>query len=106
MFKRDKNKTLTIEEIEKYIEVFSTHYLPKLQKLDRYYRGENDAIMNRTFKDASKPNFKIVSPYASYITDNFTSYFVGKPITINSTNEEMLKLDTTEHTFDESVYLN
>ena len=90
MFKRDKNKTLTIEEIEKYIEVFSTHYLPKLQKLDRYYRGKNDAIMNRTFKDASKPNFKIVSPYASYITDNFTSYFVGKPITINSTNTDML----------------
>lgn len=90
MFKRDKNKVITIEEIKKYIEVFSTHYLPKLQKLDRYYRGKNDAIMNRTFKDASKPNFKIVSPYASYITDNFTSYFVGKPITINSTNTDML----------------
>lgn len=102
MFKRDKNKTLTIEEIEKYIEVFSTHYLPKLQKLDRYYRGKNDAIMNRTFKDASKPNFKIVSPYASYITDNFTSYFVGKPITINSTNEEMLNAFNTIFNYNDS----
>ena len=90
MFKLNKDKNLSIEHIDKYIDVYKSSKLPKLLKQERYYNAKNDTIMNRTFKDASKPNTKIAIPYASYIADNFTSYFVGKPITINSPNEELL----------------
>ncbi|MDY3368395.1 phage portal protein [Zhenhengia yiwuensis] len=90
MFKLNKDKNLSIQYIDKYIDVYKSSKLPRLLKQERYYNAKNDTIMNRTFKDASKPNTKIAIPYASYIADNFTSYFVGKPITINSQNQELL----------------
>lgn len=94
MFKLNKDKNLSIEHIDKYIDVYKSSKLQRLLKQERYYNAKNDTIMNRTFKDASKPNTKIAIPYASYIADNFTSYFVGKPITINSPNEELLTVMT------------
>lgn len=90
MFKVSKNKSLTIDYIDKYIEVFKVQQLQRLKKQERYYAAKNDAIMNRTFLDKTKPNSKVAIPYASYIADNFTSYFIGKPVTINSQNEELL----------------
>lgn len=90
MFKVSKNKSLTIDYIDKYIEVFKVQQLQRLKKQERYYAAKNDAIMNRTFADKTKPNSKVAIPYASYIADNFTSYFIGKPVTVNSQNEELL----------------
>lgn len=90
MFKVSKNKPLDIDYIDKYIEVFKAQQLPRLKKQDRYYAAKNDVITNRTFTDKTKPNSKVAIPYASYIADNFTSYFIGKPVTINSQNEELL----------------
>ena len=61
----------------------------RLQKLYDYYKGKT-AICGRILADASKPNNKIVNPYASYITDTFTGYFLGEPITYTSKNEQLL----------------
>lgn len=61
----------------------------RLQKLYEYYKGKT-AICGRILADASKPNNKIVNPYASYITDTFTGYFLGEPITYTSKNEQLL----------------
>lgn len=91
LFYRDKYKPLTDKEIKEYILTFCMQQLPRLKKLENYYKGQNESIKNRSFNDSSKPNNKIAVPYASYITDNFTSYFVGKPVTINSKREDMLK---------------
>lgn len=102
MFYRSKNKLLTEQEIKQYILTFRSNQLPRLEKLERYYKGQNDKIMNRAFSDSSKPNNKIASPYASYITDNFTSYFVGKPVTINSKREDMLKDFTDTFNYNDS----
>ena len=41
-------------------------------------------------KDASKPNNKIANSYASYITDTLVGYFVGKPISYNGNDPDIL----------------
>ena len=41
--------------------------------------------------DPAKPNNKIANPYASYITDTLTGYFVGEPITYNSNDKTLLQ---------------
>ena len=92
MYKLNKSSKLSLDHIEKYIELYRTTQLTRLQKNNRYYNAKNDTIMNRTFSDSTKPNTKIAIPYASYIADNFTSYFVGKAITINSPNEDLLSI--------------
>ena len=58
-------------------------------KLENYYNAKND-ILSRTMKDASKPNNKIANSYASYITDTLVGYFVGKPISYNGNDPDIL----------------
>lgn len=71
---------LTLELIKKYIELFKAQELPRLKKLERYYKTKNDRIVNRTFEDESKPNNKLAHAYAAYITDTLSAYMVGKPV--------------------------
>lgn len=90
MFIENQNVVMTTQRILKYIEVFKQKYLPRLQKLSRYYNCQNDAILNRTFSDNTIPNNHIAVPFGKYICDVTASYFVGKPIVLNSTNTEYL----------------
>lgn len=64
--------------IQRYIQQNESN-VRRLQKLRDYYLNKT-AILNRTISDASKPNNKIVNPYAAYITDTFTGYFLGEPV--------------------------
>ena len=41
--------------------------------------------------DASKPNNKTANPYASYITDTLTGYFMGEPVSYNAEDKDMLE---------------
>lgn len=41
--------------------------------------------------DPTKPNNKIVNPYANLITSSLVGYFVGEPITYNAEETDMLK---------------
>lgn len=61
----------------------------RLNNLDNHYTNKAP-IVNRTMKDKSKPNNKLVNNYARYITTMATGYFIGVPVTINSENEELL----------------
>ena len=58
--------------------------------LEDYYLAKNE-ILNRVMTDPSKPNNKIANPYASYITDTLTGYFIGKPITYTSNDDKALE---------------
>ena len=64
--------------------------LPRLLELENYYNTKNK-IVNRVMADPAKPNNKLANPYASYITDTLTGYFVGEPITYNSNDEVLLQ---------------
>lgn len=64
--------------IQRYIQKNEAN-VRRLQKLQDYYKN-NTEITKRVMKDISKPNNKIVNPYAAYITDTFTGYFLGEPV--------------------------
>ena len=91
MYYIDKNKKLTLQHIEKYIEDFRFRYQPRMLKNKRYFDCKNDTIMNRSFKDITKPNNKISSPWAEYIVTLISGYFAGKAITYDTQNEELRK---------------
>lgn len=42
--------------------------------------------------DPAKPNHKVVNPYANYITDIMTGYFLGDPVTYTSEDSELLNV--------------
>lgn len=83
-----KDSVLTPELILKYIED-NTGVAANRKKLANYYIA-NQAILKRTMADATKPNNKVVNPYANYITDIMTGYFMGEPVSYNSEDVELL----------------
>ena len=87
MFRLDNSEQITPEIVRELIVKFRGEELPRLQKLKDYYMNKT-AILRRPCKDPSKPNNKVVHPYAQYITDTLTGYFVGEPITYSS-NEDI-----------------
>jgi len=79
---------ITGEGVDGFINIHKA-FIPRFKKLQRYYEGESE-ILNRTKKDPTKSNNKIVSGYASYIVDIYQGMFVGNPITYSSTNPDYL----------------
>lgn len=88
----DRDTILTLEQVEKYIEDFKARYFPQLQKNKRYYQCKNDVITNRAFTDITKPNNKIATPWAEYIVTLISGYFAGKPVTYDTTSEELKQI--------------
>ena len=41
--------------------------------------------------DPTKPNNKTANPYASYITDTLTGYFMGEPVSYNADDKNLLQ---------------
>lgn len=59
-------------------------------KYKRYYEGKHD-VLRRVMADDSKPNNRICSPYANYITSTMSSYFMGNNVTYKSEDEGALE---------------
>lgn len=77
--------------LAKLVRRFKQFEQPRIKKLQRYYLGETD-VLQRVFKDTTKPNNKIVNNFSSQIVDNETGYFIGKPVTYHTaTNKELLE---------------
>ena len=85
----DKETQLTKEVIKWIIEKHSEEKT-RIAELRDYYNNKN-AIMNRQYKDANKPQNKLSHPFASYITNMATGYFLGNPISYNSENQDLLE---------------
>ena len=85
----DKETQLTKEVIKWIIEKHSEEKA-RIAELRDYYNNKN-AIMNRQYKDANKPQNKLSHPFASYITNMATGYFLGNPISYNSDNQDLLE---------------
>ena len=84
----DKNTSITGDVIKW---VISKHKAEKdrIAELMNYYNNNNTAINNRSYDD-NKPSNKLSHPFASYITNMAVGYFLGKPISYNSNNSNIL----------------
>jgi len=84
-----QDKLLTKEIIQKFIDRDRGENARKI-KLHDYYMGKH-GILNRNYEDPSKPNNRVVNPYANYITTLITGYFIGEPVQYTAESEEMLE---------------
>lgn len=85
----DKETQLTKEVIKWIIEKHSEEKT-RIAELRDYYNNKN-TIMNRQYKDTNKPQNRLSHPFASYITNMATGYFLGNPISYNSENQDLLE---------------
>lgn len=92
MFRLESADKLTQEIVRELIIKFRGEELPRLKKLKDYYLNKT-AILRRPCVDPSKPNNKVVHPFAQYITDTLVGYFVGEPVSYTSNEDiSMLKM--------------
>ena len=86
MYNINKNEALTVDIISRIIQSFELKEKVKLSKYFNYYEGKQN-IINKSYKDASKPCNKIVKNYCYSIVNNYEGYNVGIPITYNSNDD-------------------
>lgn len=79
MFCINRDTELTTDLLGKMIGKFITNEQPKLQKWKNYYDGKH-IILNKTYADASKECNHIVTNYCKIVTDTYSGYIVGKPV--------------------------
>lgn len=73
MFYLNKDKELTIDLLQKMISKFNTEIVPKLTKYKKYYDGIQ-AILDKSYADATKPCSHTVINYVKDITDSYCGY--------------------------------
>ena len=98
-----QDRILTKDIIRKFIEKDRAENARKI-KLHNYYMGKH-SILERAYEDASKPNNKVVNPYANYITTLMTGYFIGEPVQYTGPDEAALEAfeDIMEYNDEPSV---
>lgn len=101
VFRLNKGTEMTPEILYNYIE-YAKPELVRREHLFNYYLGQH-AIKSRTYSDASKPNNKVVSPYAHYITDFSIGYFVGEPVQYESEDTVKAMIDDVMRYNDDSA---
>ena len=86
MFYISKETELNIELLQKMINRFHINVEPKLNKYKNYYDGIQ-AILNKSYNDASKPCNKTVINYCKNIVDSYCGY-IATPGFINYRSDE------------------
>ena len=82
---------LTNGLIQALIKNHKENHLERYNKLYRYYKGQTDILERKNEKNTgNKPNNTLVNNFSGYIVDIIRGYFVGKPVTYSSQNEEYL----------------
>ena len=76
MFYINKNTELNIELLNKMINKFNTEVKPKLEKNKKYYDGIQ-AILNKSYSDASKPCNRTITNYCKNIADSYCGYLAS-----------------------------
>ena len=90
MIKLNSDVALTNDIVKKIIDNHKQYEMPRLQKLEDYYLAKNE-ILKRQMVDSTKPNNRIANPYANYITDTLTGYFMGEPITYSAIDNSIVE---------------
>lgn len=86
MFYISKDTELTTELLQKIMDKFTTYTQPKLKKWKDYYDGKH-AILQKSYADESKVCNRIVTNYTKIITDTYSGYICGKPVTYSSNDD-------------------
>ena len=73
MFYLNKDTELTVDLLQKMINRFRVNVEPKLHRYKNYYDGLQ-AILNKSYTDASKPCNKTVINYCKNIVDSYCGY--------------------------------
>lgn len=73
MFYLNRDTVLSIELLQKMIQRFHLNVEPKLNKYKNYYDGIQ-AILNKSYTDASKPCNRTVINYCKNIVDSYCGY--------------------------------
>lgn len=89
MYRYTVKKLLNESILTEIINDFKINYIPRFDKLERYYNAKNK-ILER-YIEPPKPNNKLAHGFCKYITNMATSYFVGKPIRYIVDGEEPFK---------------
>lgn len=79
----DKNKELTVSDIQKIINNFEMTQKPVLNNWKNYYDGKQK-ILQKTDSGTGKPNNKLVVNYCNNIVDNYSGYMAGIPVSYTS----------------------
>lgn len=78
--------TKDVLEEKDIVDILLNHeqrFLPRVQKLKRYYAGEHD-ILKKEQRADSAPNNMIVANYCEYIANMSTGFFMGQPVAYSS----------------------
>lgn len=73
MFYLNKETELSIELLQKMINKFNMTVKPRLMRYKNYYDGKQ-AILNKAYKDPSKPCARIVTNYCYSICNSYAGY--------------------------------
>lgn len=76
MFYINKDTELSVELLNKMINKFNLDVEPKLKKYKNYYDGIQ-AILNKTYSDASKPCNRTIINYCKNIADSYCGYLAS-----------------------------
>lgn len=96
ILKTDKD-TLTSEDILKYIADYELKEVPSLNKLWRYYKGDNPTIKDKQKMDENGPDNRTPVPYGRKIVTTFTGYaYRPKYITYKARDNSDADQDTVD----------
>lgn len=85
MFYVNKNAELTPDLLYKMINKFNINVVPKLQKYKNYKDGKQ-AILSKSYADASKPCNRVVTNYCADIVSSYNGY-IASPGYISYTSD-------------------
>ena len=88
MFYLNKNEELTIELLQKMINRFRLSVETKLENYKNYYDGKQ-AILNKSYADATKPCSRTVINYCKNIADSYCGYLATPGYISYSSDEDI-----------------
>ena len=88
MFYLNKDTELDITLLNKMINRFRLNVQPRLEKYKNYYDGIQ-AILNKSYSDATKPCSKTVTNYCKNIVDSYCGYLASPGCISYSSNDDI-----------------
>jgi SPP1 family phage portal protein len=88
-YRLSKDQMLTSKFILEAVREHNSTQGAKIRKLNDYYKGKQK-ILHKQYNDPTKPNNKIVNPFANYITDMLVGYFMGNPVSYGALDTQAL----------------